>query len=655
MPEFRNINAALLTTNYQPMDHNLILLSDVNPLLPGAVLVSILRDPQTKQTLHYDNDSLEAFNRVSCSDTVDNFCSHAYIAPKEAGLLKSLIQSFEDTWINSRKSLNIRAKGFGYNAKDADIIFRTALALNLFHHVLQVTAPPQLTYVKLEAKDVDVIELMKGGAMRFIGGIWCKMVPRNQGIVKAYGTKQLWRAGFQDSAEECFHGIDDGVQIIEDDGVASFRGLIEDGDFADELIESYDLLEEDVNNGIDDQFKKVGIGCDLLGLSPLCLAFIHNMLTEAAWAYARIDGSVSHSETRFVENIIGRIGNSLAEYRSERETQSSSVQEEDFETVLNELDSMIGLASVKARVREAANLARVQQMRAAQGMPMVKSSLHMVYFGNPGTGKTTVARLMGRIYCSLGILRKGHLVECDRSKLVAEYVGQTAIKTNEIIDSALDGILFIDEAYTLSGKGEKDYGKEAVDTLLKRMEDERGRLIVIVAGYTEEMNQFIASNPGLQSRFTNYILFPDYSASELSRIFSSMARQNGLVTSSEFKKTLLLHYSLLLEDKPMHFGNARDVRNMFETTITRQANRIAQRGDFSGAALSAISHLDFASELIETPKTNRLSQEGIDWVCICPECKEVYSWDPESELINAECHKCGHIFNVEFGQLNNEN
>ncbi len=155
---------------------------------------------------------------------------------------------------------------------------------------------------------------------------------------------------------------------------------------------------------------------------------------------------------------------------------------------------------------------------------MCKASLHSVFFGNPGTGKTTVARLMGRIYKSLGLLRRGHVIECDRGRLVAEYVGQTAVRTHAAIDSALDGILFIDEAYALAGRGAEDFGGEAIETLLKRMEDDRDRLIVIVAGYTEPMKQFIASNPGLESRFTNYLNFPDYSAGGTGGNFSSHGR-----------------------------------------------------------------------------------------------------------------------------------
>ena len=210
---------------------------------------------------------------------------------------------------------------------------------------------------------------------------------------------------------------------------------------------------------------------------------------------------------------------------------------------------------------------------------------------------------MGRIYKSLGVLQKGHVVDCDRSKLVAEYIGQTAVKTNELIDSALDGILFIDEAYTLSGKDQHswDFGREAIDTLLKRMEDERDRLIVIVAGYTGEMESFIRSNPGLMSRFSAFITFPDYQPEELEKIFCDLASRNGLKCSNELRNKILRHYQLELANRPLHFGNARDARNHFETSVANFSNRLFANGHFDRPAnlddeiLSSIEAEDFAS------------------------------------------------------------
>ena len=225
-------------------------------------------------------------------------------------------------------------------------------------------------------------------------------------------------------------------------------------------------------------------------------------------------------------------------------------------------------------------------------MKASSASYHCVFTGNPGTGKTTVARIVASIYKELGVLKEGHLIETDRSGLVAEYVGQTAVKTNKIIDSALDGVLFIDEAYTLAEGGSSDYGSEAIATLLKRMEDDRDRLVVIIAGYTKNMKQFIDSNPGLQSRFTRYIEFPDYSAEDLMRIFELCMSKYDYHFGEGTKNALQQYLNNAVAHKDENFGNGRFVRNVFEKVLQNQADRLASIGDLSAEQLSSIEMED---------------------------------------------------------------
>jgi AAA+ superfamily predicted ATPase len=203
---------------------------------------------------------------------------------------------------------------------------------------------------------------------------------------------------------------------------------------------------------------------------------------------------------------------------------------------------------------------------------------------------------MGRIYKSLGLLRRGHVVECDRGRLVAEYVGQTAVRTHAAVDSALDGILFIDEAYALAGRGAEDFGSEAVETLLKRMEDDRDRLIVIVAGYNEPMKEFIASNPGLESRFSNYLKFPDYSVEELAEIFHHMAAQSGLVLAPATEESVLAICKKLHAARDEHFGNAREMRNLFEAAVRNQSTRLVNSGLCDRDALTTLLPEDLPAE-----------------------------------------------------------
>ncbi len=255
--------------------------------------------------------------------------------------------------------------------------------------------------------------------------------------------------------------------------------------------------------------------------------------------------------------------------------QEAAVQEpEPLETILAELDGYIGLAAVKEEVHNLINLVRVHQMRRDHDLPTPELSLHMVFSGNPGTGKTTVARIMARVYHTLGILSKGQLVEVDRSGLVAGYVGQTALKTTQVIEKALGGVLFIDEAYALSGKGGQDFGQEAIDTILKAMEDHRDDLVVIVAGYEDLMEDFIHSNPGLESRFNRFLHFADYTVEELCAIFDMQCRK-GCYTLTPEARDQVRRALESADTDGISFGNARGVRNLFERVLVQQANRLA--------------------------------------------------------------------------------
>ena len=246
---------------------------------------------------------------------------------------------------------------------------------------------------------------------------------------------------------------------------------------------------------------------------------------------------------------------------------------EDMKDLLAELDGYIGLQTVKEEVHNLINMASVYQLRRQHDLPTTDMSLHLVFTGNPGTGKTMMARMMARIYRSLGILSKGQLVEVDRSGLVAGYVGQTALKTQKVIEKAMGGVLFIDEAYALNGRSENDFGQEAIDTILKAMEDHRDDLVVIVAGYTDLMDRFIHSNPGLESRFNRFLLFDDYTTDEMVEIFRMQCKK-GCYQLTEEAQPLIRDY-IAEESADDSFGNARGVRNLFEHVLVAQNNRLA--------------------------------------------------------------------------------
>ena len=263
--------------------------------------------------------------------------------------------------------------------------------------------------------------------------------------------------------------------------------------------------------------------------------------------------------------------------------QTEEERAEELEELLAELDSLIGLGAVKRQVNTMVNLIKVQQMREEMGLKPADIAKHMVFLGNPGTGKTTIARMLANIYRCLGVLRTGQLVEVDRSGLVRGYIGQTATQTAEVIAKAMGGVLFIDEAYSLTvSKGQGDFGQEAVDTLLKAMEDNRDDLVVIVAGYTELMEEFLDSNPGLRSRFGTRILFEDYTADELMGILLMNLKKQEYRLSAEAEVKAREMITARVENKPENFANARDVRNFMEKAIANHATRVADMEDAKG-------------------------------------------------------------------------
>jgi SpoVK/Ycf46/Vps4 family AAA+-type ATPase/uncharacterized membrane protein len=262
--------------------------------------------------------------------------------------------------------------------------------------------------------------------------------------------------------------------------------------------------------------------------------------------------------------------------------------------LLKELNALIGLNQVKQEITTLINTVKVNKMREKNRLKQSPMSLHLVFSGNPGTGKTTVARILGKIYCKLGILSKGHLIETDRAELVAGYIGQTALKTKEIIEKAKGGILFIDEAYSLTPQNAgNDFGLEAVDTLLKAMEDYRDDFIVIVAGYPDLMKIFLKSNPGLQSRFNTFINFEDYKPNELLEIFMSLCKQHNYIVETNAIDTLTGIFEDIYSQADESYANARTVRNFFEKSIKRQANRLANNGMLSKEDLQTLVIEDF--------------------------------------------------------------
>ncbi len=324
--------------------------------------------------------------------------------------------------------------------------------------------------------------------------------------------------------------------------------------------------------------------------------------------FAESSGSLNENQTDLIVSYM----NSLQNYMSERialksnnqktnnlsqatieEKTAHDVDAQSLEDVINELNNLIGLNEVKSEVSSLVNFIKIREIRRSKGLAVPPMSLHLVFTGNPGTGKTSVARLVAKLYHKLGILKSGHLVEVDRSGLVAGYVGQTALKVKEVMNRSKDGVLFIDEAYSLTSGGDNDYGREAIEIILKEMEDNRDSVIVIVAGYSNLMSGFLNSNPGLKSRFNRHINFPDYGKDELIEIFHKLASESGYHLDPEISTHIDKIVSQIVKDKDNNFANAREIRNLFEICISRQANRLSLLQKITDHDLNLIKIDDF--------------------------------------------------------------
>jgi hypothetical protein len=315
------------------------------------------------------------------------------------------------------------------------------------------------------------------------------------------------------------------------------------------------------------------------------------------------------------------------------------------------LDRLVGLEAIKDQIETLTNFLKMEALREKEGLPTSKPSLHMAFVGNPGTGKTTVARIVADIYGALGVLEKGHLVETDRSGLVAEYAGQTGPKTNAKIDEALDGVLFVDEAYTLIDEsGQDQYGREAVQTLLKRMEDQRDRLVVILAGYPVEMRTMIRSNPGLSSRVGTTMTFDDYPPEALCRIFALIANKSKYTIPTESRRRLLRGFTYLYISRDRHFGNGRTSRNSLERSVRRLANRLSKLTDVDRDLLTTLQPEDIEVAGVSMEHLDLMAAEPGEVRVTCKQCEHPQVIDDKCLATDVTCESCKEKFEADWGE-----
>ncbi len=616
-------------------------------LVPPSVIACLVRQAKSYECYSFPEEHLNGLDALGLRGTMDYLCEHCGLTVEIAEGILRLAEAAEREHQELAGLAEERAEWFDADVRRDRQLLRAMFALRVFLQCVAKTTPSQAAIFRsADGTEVDALDDLEVQTAGLLLLVWTKFLPVSRNIYRAFGAvKILLESEREDSNERTLPAMHDEFRKLFRWGRNRDRAAMIDQETL-ETINSWQssstaLLAE---SGFSKTLEALKSSMTSLGLPESMQRFVAQQLEKTCWALAAFGGEISDADRRYVEHWVRQL---REHFETENRGVGVRVREDDFEMVLKELDSLIGLQSVKACIREAANFARLQQMRQAQGLPPMKLNMHAVYYGNPGTGKTTVARLMGRLYRSLGILKKGHMIECDRSRLVGAYVGQTAIKTNEVIDSAMDGVLFIDEAYMLTGRGEVDFGQEAIDTLLKRMEDSRDRLVVIVAGDRAEMQRFIVSNPGLQSRFTNFIEYPDYAAQDCCRIFARLARANHIQLTPALREKLVLLFTLIAENPPEHFGNARFVRNLYEAAVNAQASRLSRTGDFSVESMSCLDAADLQTD--REPQITGLSAFLAGFGVRCGVCNATYSWSGSVELGEARCPACDSPFDAEFG------
>jgi hypothetical protein len=641
-----------------------ILVKDftTHALVPGSVLAAIVGDPQARKLQPLDYSAFLAFNKQNTLDIVSYFQSAKLMDQAQAAKILAVDAEFVKWHSELSRHLPEVTDVTGCDLASTRQLARALFGARLLAEYLEILTPPQLSYEKTAEGTVDLLEKLFDSFRQIVGSVWSIFFPRAEFNLLSDAAAQFWMSClYSTRPEEMVQGFTGLYRYPHADrlrqlnrGYTAEKGLrLKDAitDYLDsareKIFKLHDAVAPHVKEGPDKSFHEMARIVSRLELPPLLLWYYEFLTQEICKGFSGLDGTISSRENRFIQYFLQQIAAVCHDHTSD--SQPGAVQREKLEEVLAELEELIGITGVKEKVRQTANFAKIQQLRTSQGLKPIATSYHSVFTGNPGTGKTTVARLMGRIYKSLGLLKKGHLIECDRSSLVAEYVGQTAPRTNAVVDSALDGILFIDEAYTLARGENESFGQEAIDTLLKRMEDNRDRLIVIVAGYPEEMERFIQSNPGLHSRFTRFIDFPDYSPHELCRIFGLMCRKNGLLLTPDLREKVVHHFHGLHANRGEHFGNARLVRNCFETVVNAQATRLAAQTEIDAAALARLEAQDLKSSAEQMLEEYRKNGKG--YIVRCPECRKVYSWTSTLEICQGQCQACHALYDCEFGEL----